>query len=111
MVNHQIPMENIRLINLSFKTFAQKGRSSRAASMLQVNDACDLLLTCLMLAAFDWVLLLNVTEQNPQLLIIKGVFVCTAMLQECITNGLASRGWGARGQPACCSGQYLASRG
>ena len=51
MVNHQIPMENIRLINLSFKTFAQKGRSSRAASMLQVNDACDLLLTCLMLAA------------------------------------------------------------
>ena len=37
--------------------------------MLQVNDACDLLLTCLMLAAFDWVLLLNVTEQNPQLLI------------------------------------------
>ena len=40
--------------------------------MLQVNDACDLLLTCLMLAAFDWVLLLNVTEQNPQLLIIKG---------------------------------------
>lgn len=65
-------MENIRLINLSFKTFAQKGRSSRAASMLQVNDACDLLFTCLMLAAFDWVLLLNVTEQNPQLLIIKG---------------------------------------
>lgn len=84
MVNHQIPMENIRLINLSFKTFAQKSRSSRAASMLQVNDACDLLLTA---------------------------FVCIAMLQECITNGLASRGWGTRGQPACCSGQYLASRG
>ena len=64
-------MENIRLINLPIKT-SHKRASSREASMLQVNDACDLLFTCLMLAAFDWVLLLNVTEQNPQLLIIKG---------------------------------------